>query len=225
MNFWKKAAVASVALALMGAQYNRMNPVRVGDMAAGTDGELHTWGTTGSPETVAAGSAGEVLKSNGAGAAPTFERIAPMVIVVDEKAQNTQGGTFTGGAWQTRDLNTLRVNDDTIASLASDQITLPAGTYECWISAPAFDTNQHMIRLRDTTADSNIATGTSALADATNLETSRSHLETKFVLSVSSVLEVQHRGVTTQATNGFGIASNLPSTVETYTTAMFRKVE
>ncbi len=53
-----------------------------------------------------------------------------MVVVVDEKAANTSGGTFTSGAWQTRTLNTLTVNDDGIASLSDDQITLPAGTYE-----------------------------------------------------------------------------------------------
>lgn len=29
-----------------------------------------------------------------------------IVILQDQKAQNTDGGTFTSGAWRTRDLNT-----------------------------------------------------------------------------------------------------------------------
>jgi len=41
--------------------------------AAGTDGEIPTWGSDAEPATVSAGSSGQVLTSNGAGAAPTFQ--------------------------------------------------------------------------------------------------------------------------------------------------------
>lgn len=146
-----------------------------------------------------------------------------MVVVVDEKTANTAGGTFTQDVWQTRELNTLRVNDDSIGSLASNQITLPAGTYECWISAPAFNVNRHMIRLQDITDVSTIIPGTSELAtDAVDI-TPRSFIHHKFTLSVSSALEVQHRCQLTQAANGFGVESNV-GVVETYTVAVFRKV-
>ena len=61
----------------------------------------------------------------------------------DEKAQNTAGGTFTSGAWRTRDLNTVKTNEITGASLAANQITLPAGTYWVEWSAPAYVVNQN----------------------------------------------------------------------------------
>lgn len=50
--------------------------VPVAGIADGTDGELITWGTDGTAETVAAGTSSQVLTSNGAGAAPTFQDAA-----------------------------------------------------------------------------------------------------------------------------------------------------
>jgi len=52
---------------------NSLSNVDVADLANGTDGELITWDATGAPATVAAGTAAQVLTSNGAGAAPTFQ--------------------------------------------------------------------------------------------------------------------------------------------------------
>jgi len=47
--------------------------VEVQDIVDGTDGQLITWGADGSPTTVAVGTSGHILTSNGAGAAPTFQ--------------------------------------------------------------------------------------------------------------------------------------------------------
>ena len=47
--------------------------VPVSSIRDGTDGELITWDASGNAATVAVGSATEVLTSNGAGAAPTFQ--------------------------------------------------------------------------------------------------------------------------------------------------------
>jgi len=49
---------------------------KVAQLANGTDGELITWDSSGNPTTVAVGTAGHVLTSNGAGAAPTFQAAA-----------------------------------------------------------------------------------------------------------------------------------------------------
>lgn len=45
----------------------------VSELRAGTDGELITWDASGNPTTVAVGTSAQVLTSNGAGAAPTFQ--------------------------------------------------------------------------------------------------------------------------------------------------------
>jgi len=53
-----------------------LTSVAVSDLDNGTDGELITWSAAGAPTTVAVGTAGHVLTSNGAGAAPTFQAAA-----------------------------------------------------------------------------------------------------------------------------------------------------
>lgn len=50
--------------------------VSLAKMAGGTDGNLITYDTSGNPAHVATGSSGQVLTSNGAGAAPTFQAAA-----------------------------------------------------------------------------------------------------------------------------------------------------
>jgi len=54
---------------------NSLSNVDVADLANGTDGELITWDAAGAPAVVAVGTATNVLTSNGAGAAPTFQAI------------------------------------------------------------------------------------------------------------------------------------------------------
>lgn len=201
-GFMLVVLAVSVASSLVGAQMDSGRPpVEVEDVVDGTAGNILGW--------------------DGSGVAKSLSR--QMIIAVDEKTAGVNGGTFTQDIWQTRDLNTLRVNDGTLASLSSDQITLPAGTYECWISAPAFQVSQHMIRLRDITDDSTITTGGDTFSSSGAASTT-SFIYHKFTLSVSSALEVQHICKVTRTANGFGAAGNF-SVVETYTIAMFRKVD
>ena len=49
------------------------NAIGLAQMASGTDGNLITYDASGDPAHVATGSSGQVLTSNGAGAAPTFQ--------------------------------------------------------------------------------------------------------------------------------------------------------
>jgi hypothetical protein len=55
---------------------NSLSNVDVADLANGTDGELITWDAAGAPATVGAGTTDQVLTSNGAGAAPTFQSLS-----------------------------------------------------------------------------------------------------------------------------------------------------
>src|SRR5687768_2319629 len=91
----------------------------------------------------------------GGGAGGTIE-VFDILHLVDEKAANTAGGTFTTGAWRTRTLNTEKL-DEITSTLASNQFTLPAGTYNIVASAPAFFVSRHQTRLR------NITDGTTTL--------------------------------------------------------------
>jgi len=147
--------------------------------------------------------------------------VAEFLHVRDEKAQNTAGGTFTSGAWRTRDLNTVKTNTITGASLATNQITLPAGTY--WIEsvAPAHSYNgneisNHQTRWRNITAGTTELTGRNAVAYA-NVTTvdaqTDSTLKGSFTITGSTVYELQHICTATSPTDGFGNAGNFGTEV------------
>ena len=117
-----------------------------------------------------------------------------------------QGGTFTQGSWQTRVLQTIPTNEITGASLASNQITLPAGTYFCIAWAGAVDVDQHQTRLWDTTGAAELIRGGTAFArSGSGGGTTNSWVIGRFTLSVESALELRHRCATSQATNGYGV--------------------
>lgn len=145
--------------------------------------------------------------------------------VRDEKSSGTEGGTFTSGAWQTRTLNTVKTNEISGASLAANQITLPAGVYYYEIAAPAHRVDHHKAKLYNITDAVDIQLGTEKLAYTAGQTTIASIVTGKISLSKTTVLEVQHRCQTTQATEGFGSASATVPEIAVFTEAKFWKIE
>ena len=151
---------------------------------------------------------GNLPSSGGGGGVETL-------IVVDEKANGTNGGGFTAGAWRTRDLNTVKRNNITGSSLSANQITLPAGDYEVWAYAPAYSVNEHKLRLRDVTNSVTLAVSSSAYAIAgTSDFTTPAILVGAFTLAGTATLELQHSCSVTVATHGFGYKTSLAQTDE-----------
>ncbi len=147
-----------------------------------------------------------------------------VIDLLDQKTVNTAGGTFTTGAYQTRVLNTEALDTNNDCTLSSNQITLTAGTYDCYISCPAFHVNQHKARLRNVTDSVTLLVGTTEWQDATDPGTSnRSFITGRFTIAASKAIEVQHACSVTKATNGFGVQANLTE-VEVYTIARFMRV-
>lgn len=141
--------------------------------------------------------------------------------IIDQKTQNTAGGTFISGAWRTRDLNTETDDTGGHASVASNQITLAAGTYRYRITVPAFLVDGHQGRLQDITNTATIRVGSSEVAGVADSVTSHSIISGRMVVTGSTVFEVQHQCQVTRATDGFGFAVNVAA--ETYTIAEFWK--
>ena len=160
---------------------------------------------------LAIGSTGNVLTV--AGGVPTWAAPSATAIQVlsvsDSKANATDGGTFTAGAFRTRTLNTVLLNTISGASLASNQITLPAGTYFLQASAPAYKTNSNNLRLYNITDSSEIALGANNYAGTTNEIAATALLNCTFTIAASKALELQHYGAVTQSSNGFGVSGNL----------------
>jgi hypothetical protein len=142
------------------------------------------------------------------------------VLVQDEKTSGTEGGTFTSGSWQTRDINT-EVNDaQNLAAISSNQVTLQPGTYRCNITAPAQAVLDHKIRLQNITDIATTLVGTSEFAD----KSTSSRIRGLFTIAAAKAFEVQHQCSSTQAVDGFGAASGF-GVVEVYAVAEFQKVD
>jgi hypothetical protein len=149
----------------------------------------------------------------------------PDLLVVDEKASGVGGGTCTSGSFMTRTLNTVRFNNIGGASLASSQLTLPAGTYQIRASAPAYYTGRHQALLYDVTNAVNLVIGTGAISNnAAGGDQGLSFIEGSITLSGTTVLEIRHRCLTTSATTGFGVGAGF-GVAEVYTQLYVKKVQ
>jgi hypothetical protein len=154
-----------------------------------------------------------------------------MLHVRDVKAQNTDGGTATAGGWRTRTLNTVVRNTIPSASLSADRISLPAGTYRIKANAPVFrsaEANQLFapVRLQDITGGVTLLEGPHAGAggSATFAALTLVPLQGEFVLTVTSLLEVQQYPTQTGTTSGFGRAANISGRSEIYTDVLIERV-
>src|SRR5690606_17269230 len=119
----------------------------------------------------------------------------------DEKPSGTGGGTFTNGAWRTRDLNTLVRNSIQDASLANNQLTLPAGTYEVDARVPANGVSVHKAVLTTTSGSTLLV---SAAASNVTGVTDDARIHGRIVLTEPTALEIRHWGSVTRANIGFG---------------------
>jgi hypothetical protein len=155
---------------------------------------------------LALGTAGQVLTVNAGATAPEWKTSGATIqtaVFNDTKASGVGGGTFTTGAWRTRDLNTTQQNNITGCSLASNQITLPAGTYLIEGQAPAFKPDNHQTRIYNITGSASLFLGSSAYSDPSVFLQTTSQFTGVITLASSTVIELQHRNGNTNSV-GFG---------------------
>ena len=131
-------------------------------------------------------------------------------LIVDKKNSNTDGGSFTSGAWRTRDLNTILVNEDSICAgtSGSDSFTLIAGTYLIKWSAPAYEVQHHTTKLHDATADAIVAKGTPQY-DQSGYSMGRSWGSHVVTITSYNDQKIKHKCSTTRNTDGFGLGADL----------------
>lgn len=147
----------------------------------------------------------------------------PTATFRDEKSSGNAGGTFTAGAWRTRDLNITQFNNITSASLASNQITLPAGTFNVYVTAPCFDVGHQQARFYNITDSAEAVLGVSNYTRNGATATSSYGLAAgTFTITGSKVFEVQHRCDVTGTSNGFGVEVSWGT--EVYATVTIVKV-
>jgi hypothetical protein len=169
------------------------------------------------------GSAGQVLQVASANhsstnaelefAAAAGGKFASYAIIRDEK-NAANGGTFTSGAWRTRDLNTEVADADGIVSISNNQFTLQAGTYLIKASTPAYESEFHQNRLYNVTDSSVVDTGSSAYTKVTSYVQTNSILSTRFTISGAKVFEIQHQTDSTKSSQGFGVRTSAGFTTD-----------
>jgi len=144
--------------------------------------------------------------------------------VRDEKSATTNGGDAAAGTDNIRVLNTVVTNEITGASLASNRITLPAGTYYCDATAPVFSVNMHRAFLYNVTDSSVTLLGIPQYATSFSaLGGNNSVVMGRFTISGEKVFEIRHRTESAKATNGLGNDMN-DGRLSIYTTVVIRKV-
>lgn len=150
----------------------------------------------------------------------------PFLHIEDQKPSGTDGGDFTSGAWRTRDLNTVVTNEIDGASLASNQVTLPAGTYEIESKAPGWRVNRHILRLQNVSDAVTVLCSQNAFVNISAGTLSLAHLKGRFTITSEKTFELQHRCKMTNNSNGMGINIGGSWTVdhETYTQVWIKKV-
>lgn len=125
----------------------------------------------------------------------------------DIKAQNTAGGASLSGA-NTRVLNTVTRNTITGGSLASNQVTLPAGTFRVHGVCQAYACDYVRAYLWNITTGAIALSGAQSLAYAANAGTAQPSFFGEIVLTGTTVFEFRMFASTARATNGLGEALN-----------------
>ena len=163
----------------------------------------------GDVEEIACTAAGRALIDDADTAAQrvTLE-ISKVFHVRDEKASGTAGGSSVAGI-QTRVLNTVVLNEITGASLATNQVTLPAGTFKVSGHAPSYTSSFIRIALYNVTDAAYTILGISGYGhNATAAPASVSFLFGKFTITAAKVFELRHYTSGAQANDGLGVPSS-----------------
>lgn len=155
--------------------------------------------------------------------AAVIDAIGSYLIVADEKTSGTGGGSSTTGSWVTRTLNTVRTNTISGASLGSNQITLPAGTYRINASAPGLRIANFSTRLRNITDSTDTLIGTSEQSEQSGaIVQSRSHIVGTFTIAGTKAFEIQMQCGFAFGTVGYGNPAGFGT--EVYTIAEIQRI-
>jgi hypothetical protein len=145
-----------------------------------------------------------------------LDNFSDIAIFNETQASGTAGGATVTGSFIKRTLNTTVVNNITGCSIASSVVTLPAGTFLMYASAPFYQCAEVKIRLQNTTAATTIGYGTNCYPDTTVACSTVSNVMTATTLSVSSTVELQYRAASVRASAGLGNLNGFGGNSEIY---------
>jgi hypothetical protein len=140
------------------------------------------------------------------------------------------GGSSTGGSWQTRPLNTEVYDVNSIVTLSSNQFVLGTGTYEVSASGVFGGAAGTQIafkhRIRNITDSTTAAVGASCrlhIPSGSSAGTEALVPLTRITLAAQKTFELQYFAQNGLATNGLGFPTS-SAEVERYASVLIRKV-
>lgn len=187
------------------------------------------------PKGVAAASANRVYVADGAGSG-SWTTVSNSVLATEAKAfqggllhvtyevaSGTDGGGLTAGSYTTRPLNTVKTNEITGASLASNQITLPSGTYYIDAELVTSGVGRYKHKLRNVTDSTDTIIGLTGDDTDNSFVVSSSTLKGRFTIASQKVFELQVRSNASETSDGMGDAASFGD-VEVYANVLIWKV-
>lgn len=126
----------------------------------------------------------------------------PFLHIRDEKPANTNGGSSLAAQYQTRELNTVKLNTITGASLSLNKITLPVGDYDVFARTPGLQVARHRCRLYNVSDSSTELVGSNSLATTSNQNDST--IVGCFTISESKDFILEHYTEFAVAASGLG---------------------
>ena len=136
-------------------------------------------------------------------------------ILLGTKSEGADGGTFTSGQWQVRDLNTEYYDPDSIVTLSNNIFVLNAGYYFIRFSATAHRVGTHKcVLFRESGTQTIFANGSSERL-VTDGGSNRSEGVWRGQISGTVNLQIRHRCSDTRNNDGLGKASTADTEVYT----------
>ena len=115
-------------------------------------------------------------------------------------------------------------NEISGASLSSNQVTLPSGTYYVHAGARGYTVNVNKLKWYNTSDSSDVLIGDQARSDSSANANAFVSVMGRFTISAQKTFELQHRCETTRSdANGYGPASNF-GVVEVFANVQIWKV-
>ncbi|MEO1950879.1 hypothetical protein [Thioclava sp.] len=135
--------------------------------------------------------------------AAALESVSTATLHVQHQAVGGGSGDYPGGGvWVDRPLNTVVKNTISGASLASNNITLPAGTYRVRARSPMFRVNNNASRIYDVTNAVTLVEGSATYSN--DMCDSNSYVDGEFTLSGTATIAHQAAAGATRTGNAFG---------------------
>jgi hypothetical protein len=132
---------------------------------------------------------------------------SPLFQATDQRPLGTAGGSNVSGSWQQRTVNTTITNQISGASLSSNTLILPAGTYYCELGSQIYGVDRAKTRIYNSTNSTVLIDGLSVIMTTT--VSADSTASGQFTLSTTSNVIVQYWA---QSVNGSGLGLPVSAT-------------